>query len=192
MTLPRIVRTRGCVIAAPLLLAAVIALLMNPTAWAHPETPARSRAICTVCSRTGPSRKHSTRLSSGSISGATPSSSIGWLENQESAERLSEDTHLYLNALLGLGEPEHSLAAAPANYSGNGNVTLLGRLDSQPPNPYYGDNSSTGTLYNRHLGLRRRLARVRAAVQQLRPAHHRRHRSRPPPSRCSTSTCRAA
>jgi len=27
-------------------------------------------------------------------------------------------------------------------------VTLLGRLDSQPPNPYYGDNSSTGTLYN--------------------------------------------
>ena len=40
------------------------------------------------------------------------------------------------------------MAAAPADYSGNGNVTLLGRLDSQPPNPYYGDNTSTGTLYN--------------------------------------------
>ena len=27
-------------------------------------------------------------------------------------------------------------------------MTLLGRLDSQPPDPYYGDNTSTGTLYN--------------------------------------------
>ena len=27
-------------------------------------------------------------------------------------------------------------------------MTLLGRLDPQPPSPYYGDNSSTGMLYN--------------------------------------------
>jgi choice-of-anchor B domain-containing protein len=71
-----------------------------------------------------------------------------WLAAQETANQISRDTHLYVNALLNLSTPETSVAAAPANYSGNGNVVLLGRLDSQPPNPYYGDNSSTGTLYN--------------------------------------------
>ena len=61
---------------------------------------------------------------------------------------LRTGTHLYINALLHLSAPDVALAAAPANYTGNGNVTLLGRLDTQPPSPYYGDNSSTGTLYN--------------------------------------------
>ena len=41
-----------------------------------------------------------------------------------------------------------SAAAVPADYTGNGNVTKLGQIDPQPPNPYYGDNSSTGQLYN--------------------------------------------
>ena len=41
-----------------------------------------------------------------------------------------------------------SLAAVPADYTGNGNVTLLGQLNPQPPSPYYGDNSTTGQLYN--------------------------------------------
>ena len=53
-----------------------------------------------------------------------------------------------MNALLELTPAETTLAVAPAAYTGNGNVTLLGRLDAQPPNPYYGDNGSTGTLYN--------------------------------------------
>lgn len=72
-----------------------------------------------------------------------------WLDAQETAERLTSDTHLYLNALLQLGAPDATpQAAAPANYTGNGNVTKLGQLDPQPPSPYYGDSSSTGTLYN--------------------------------------------
>ncbi|HEX4952412.1 MAG TPA: choice-of-anchor B family protein [Thermoanaerobaculia bacterium] len=71
-----------------------------------------------------------------------------WLEAQETAGQLTNDTHLYLNALLEIGAPETLLAAVSADYTGNGNVTKLGQLNAQPPNPYYGDNSSTGTLYN--------------------------------------------
>ncbi len=71
-----------------------------------------------------------------------------WLEAQETAGQMSADTHLYINALLQLGEPDIVQAAAPADYTGNGNVTLLGQLNPQPPNPYYSDNTSTGTLYN--------------------------------------------
>jgi choice-of-anchor B domain-containing protein len=72
-----------------------------------------------------------------------------WLGGQELARQITADTHLYINALLKLTAPDPTpLAAAPAAYTGNGNVTLLGRINVQPPNPYYGDNSSTGTLYN--------------------------------------------
>ena len=71
-----------------------------------------------------------------------------WLKAQETAGQITRDTHLYINALLALSAADLTpLAPAPAAYGGNGNVTLLGHLDSQPPNPYYGDNSSTGTLY---------------------------------------------
>ncbi len=100
-----------------------------------------------------------------------------WLTAQEEGNRISADTHQYVNALLELTPAETTLAVAPAAYTGNGNVTLLGRLDSQPPNPYYGDNSSTGTLYNGIWGYAAGVARVRTAGQQLRPAHHRRHHS---------------
>ena len=71
-----------------------------------------------------------------------------FLRAQETAARITRDTRLYVNALLGIGEPEVTQAAASASYSNNGTVTLLGRIDAQPPNPYYGDNSSSGTLYN--------------------------------------------
>ena len=71
-----------------------------------------------------------------------------WLVAQEKAAQITRDTRLYVNALLGIGTPEVSLAPAAAAYTGNGNVTFLGRINPQPPSPYYGDNSSTGTLYN--------------------------------------------
>jgi choice-of-anchor B domain-containing protein len=71
-----------------------------------------------------------------------------WLDAQETAGRLTHDTRLYVDALLGLSAPAVTLAAAPADYTGNGDVTLLGHLDPQPPNPYYEDNTSIGTLYN--------------------------------------------
>ncbi|MFL6291616.1 MAG: hypothetical protein ACJ759_12040, partial [Thermoanaerobaculia bacterium] len=71
-----------------------------------------------------------------------------WLAAQEKSGQLSKDMRIYIGALLGLNPPATAQAAAPADYTGNGNVTKLGQLDSQPPSPYYGDNSSTGTLYN--------------------------------------------
>ena len=73
---------------------------------------------------------------------------IAWLTAQETGGQISQDTHLYVNALLNLSAPDVSSAVAPADYTGNGNVRLLGHLDAQPPNPYYGDNSTTGMLYN--------------------------------------------
>jgi choice-of-anchor B domain-containing protein len=71
-----------------------------------------------------------------------------YLEAQETAGQMSHDTHLYVNALLKIGEPDIVAAAVPASYTGNGNVTLLGQINVQPPSPYYGDNTSTGLLYN--------------------------------------------
>ena len=71
-----------------------------------------------------------------------------WLQAQENAGQLTTDTRLYISALLAISAPDTVLAAVAADYSGNGNVTRLGRLDPQPPNPYYGDNSTTGTLYS--------------------------------------------
>jgi hypothetical protein len=74
-----------------------------------------------------------------------------WLNAQETAQQISRDTHIYINyinALLKLSAPDVSLAAVPPDYTGNGNVTKLGQINPQPPNPYYGDNSSTGQLYN--------------------------------------------
>ncbi|HEX6901407.1 MAG TPA: choice-of-anchor B family protein [Thermoanaerobaculia bacterium] len=70
-----------------------------------------------------------------------------WLDAQETAAQMSHDIRLYIDALLKLGEPDVAAAAVPANYTGNGNATLLGQLNPQPPNPYYSDNTSTGTLY---------------------------------------------
>ncbi|GEM_PF-2537622 len=71
-----------------------------------------------------------------------------YLANQEKKGRLSHDMHLYINALLKLSAPATVQAAAASSYTGNGNVTLLSQINVQPPSPYYGDNSSTGTLYN--------------------------------------------
>ena len=63
---------------------------------------------------------------------------------------ISADTRLYLNSLLRVGVPaagDGPAAPVPATYSGNGNVTLLGRLNPRAPFTYYGDQSSTGQLY---------------------------------------------
>lgn len=72
-----------------------------------------------------------------------------WLTAQETAGQIASDTHSYLNALLELTPPDIlPLAAVPSFYTGNGNVSLLGQINVQPPSPYYEDNTSIGTLYN--------------------------------------------
>src|SRR5690349_21520967 len=40
-----------------------------------------------------------------------------WLDAQQTAGQLAAETHLYLNALLALGEPDIVAAAVPADYT---------------------------------------------------------------------------
>ena len=71
-----------------------------------------------------------------------------YLHAQAQAGRMTEDTAEYLGTMLHLEHGERKIATAQASFAGNGNVTLLGHIDADPPSPYYSDNSSTGQLYN--------------------------------------------
>ena len=148
MTVPRIVKGQSAgVLTSLLCLIATIALL-HPRALAHPETPGEIESYLHGLLDDGAITEAQHEVIERFLVRGDAEQLEQWLTNQERAERITSDTRLYLNAILGLGEAETALAAAPANYTGNGNVALLGRLNPQPPNPYYGDNSSAGTLYN--------------------------------------------
>ncbi|MGH9248554.1 MAG: choice-of-anchor B family protein [Acidimicrobiales bacterium] len=129
------------------LLLAVLFRAASP-AWAHPEGPGVIESYLHGLAEAGAITEAQHEIIEQLYSGGHPALLDAYLDFEERAGRLSSDTHLYLEALLGLSVPEVSQAAAPADYTGNGNVTKLGQLDAQPPSPYYGDNSSTGTLYN--------------------------------------------
>ena len=138
------VRRNRIAVTAAAVLALSIALL-----WAHDESPgsieAHLHGLVEGGAITEVQHEHIEQL----YSTNHLSQLAAWLQAQETARQITSDTHLYINALLALSRADATpLAPAPAAYNGNGNVTLLGHLDSQPPNPYYGDNSSTGTRYN--------------------------------------------
>ncbi len=126
----------------------IMLALASPTVWAHPEgveaVEAYLHGLVDDGAITEAQHEKIERLySTGRLERLK-----NWLYAEEKAGKLSRDIRLYIKSLLGLSVPAVSAAAAPAGYTGNGNVTKLGRLDVQPPSPYYGDNSSTGTLYN--------------------------------------------
>lgn len=130
-------------------IAAAAVVLSIALVWAHDETPGSIEAYLHGLVEGGAITEVQHEQIERLYSTNHLSQLDAWLTAQETAGHLTSDTHLYINALLALSPADATpLAPAPAAYSGNGNVTLLGRLDSQPPNPYYGDNSSTGTLYN--------------------------------------------
>ena len=129
--------------------AAAVLALSIALVWAHDESPGSKEAHLHGLVEGGAITEVQHEQIERLYSRNRLSQLDAWLQAQEIAGHLTRDTHLYINALLALSPADATpLAPAPAVYSGNGNVTLLGRLDSQPPNPYYGDNSSTGTLYN--------------------------------------------
>ena len=128
-------------------LAAALAF-SGATAWAHEETPGTIEGFLHGLVDDGAITEGQHATIDALYFRGHVEQLVAWLDAQETAGQLAADTRLYLDALLHLGAPDVAPAPAPADYTGNGNVTLLGRLDSQPPNPYYGDNSSTGTLYN--------------------------------------------
>lgn len=139
-------RTRGLVTVG--LLAAALGSPQSP-AVAHPEGPGAVDAYLEGLLEDGAISDRQHDQLHQLHDHAAPAALVHWLDGQEAARLLDHDTRLYLDAVLALAAPElEPLVAAPADYTGNGNVTKLGQLDSQPPAPYYGDNSTTGTLYN--------------------------------------------
>jgi choice-of-anchor B domain-containing protein len=140
-------RARAGVVLLVLILA-VILIRHEPTVWAHPEGVGAIESYLHGLLEGGAITEAQHEQIERLYSKGPRSQLDTWLSAQETGGRMSEDTRLYVNALLSLSAPETTLAAVPAAYSGNGNVTFMGRLDSQPPSPYYGDNNSTGTLYN--------------------------------------------
>jgi choice-of-anchor B domain-containing protein len=136
---------------AGVLLVIVLALVLlreDPTVWAHPEGPGAIESYLHGLLDGGAITQAQHEQIETLFSKGLLSQLDTWLNAQETARQISHDTHAYINALLSLSAPDVSLAAVPADYGGNGNVTKLGQINPQPPNPYYGDNTSTGTLYN--------------------------------------------
>jgi len=133
---------------ATLAVLAVLFLFTGPPAQAHEESPeaieSHLHGLVEGGAITEAQHRHIDELYfKGHVSQLE-----SWLDAQETAGQLANDTRLYLDALLQLGEPDISQAAVPADYTGNGNVTKLGQLNPQPPSPYYSDNTTTGQLYN--------------------------------------------
>jgi len=133
----------------PALLVLAAAFVLAVPAWAHDESAssieARLHGLAEDGAITEVQHRHIEEL----YFNGHASELEAWLIAQERTGQISRDTHIYLNALLGLGEAEAiPPAPVPAGYSGNGNVTKLGQLNPQPPVVYYNDNTSTGTLYN--------------------------------------------
>jgi choice-of-anchor B domain-containing protein len=128
-------------------LAATFTLAGSP-AWAHDEGPAAIEAYLHGLVEGGAITEVQHESIEHLYAGGDLERLERWLDAQERGKKLSRDMNLYLKALLHLGIPAITRAAVPADYTGNGNVTKLGQLNPQPPSPYYGDNSSTGQLYN--------------------------------------------
>ena len=60
-----------------------------------------------------------------------------YIHAQAQAGRMTEETADYLDSMFHLEHVDSVLAAAPANYTGNGNVTRLGHLDPDPGGQIY-------------------------------------------------------
>jgi choice-of-anchor B domain-containing protein len=70
-----------------------------------------------------------------------------YLDGLADRKEITAFLHVYLQTLLEVAVPMAGQSApAPANYSGNGNVTKLGQLNPYAPFPYYGE-ASGGQLY---------------------------------------------
>ena len=148
MTTSRVPSKRSHGLIAAGLLTASLAFL-DSTGLAHPEGPAATAAYLDTLVQGGALTETQHDQIHHFYETGNLNALDSWLDAQERAGRMTSDTRLYVDAVLKLTPPNAELMApAPAGYSGNGNVTLLGQLNSQPPSPYYGDNSTTGTLYS--------------------------------------------
>lgn len=133
----------------PILVLLFLAAALAVPAWAHDESASSIEARLHGLEEDGAITEVQHRHIEELYFNGHAAELEAWLHAQERTGQISRDTHIYLASMLGIGEPDAiPPAPAPANYSGNGNVTKLGQLDPQPPAVYYGNNTSTGTLYN--------------------------------------------
>ena len=136
--------TRFHFLAAAALTAALV-LTPRPV-WAHPEEEALEIALHNLVDQGEITEAMHTAIHAMHESGQNQALSR-YLDTLTERGAINGETRIYLNSLLELSGAAALSAPAPQNYSGNGNVTLLGRLNPRAPFTYYGDNSSTGQLY---------------------------------------------
>jgi choice-of-anchor B domain-containing protein len=130
------------------ILSLLVLVLAGPPARAHDETPGSIEVYLHGLVDDGAITGDQHEKIEEFVAAGRLSRLRKWLVAQEKSGQLSKDMRIYIGALFGLNPPATAQAAAPANYTGNGNVTKLGQINVQPPNPYYEDNTTTGTLYN--------------------------------------------
>ena len=132
-----------------ILLIAVAVVLVSENASSHPDDASFFEAALHALEEQGEITEAMHTLFDQLYENGNADKLAQYLESLAKRGEISADTHIYLQTVLRAGVPEEGspAAAAPATYSGNGNVTLLGQLNPRAPFTSYSDNPSTGQSY---------------------------------------------
>ncbi len=133
-----------------ILLVAVALVAVSENAWSHPEDDSLVEEALHALEEQGEITEAMHTVFDQMYENGNADKLAHYLDSLAKRGEITSDTHVYLETVLRAGVPEEGsglTTAAPASYTGNGNVTLLGTLNPRAPFSYYGDNSSTGQLY---------------------------------------------
>ena len=131
------------------LLIAVAVVLVSENASSHPDDASFVEAALHALEEQGEITEAMHTLFDQLYENGKADKLAQYLESLAKRGEISAATHIYLQTVLRAGVPEEGspVAAAPATYSGNGNVTLLGQLNPRAPFTSHSDNPSTGQSY---------------------------------------------
>ena len=132
-----------------ILLIAVAVVLVSENASSHPDDASFVEAALHALEEQGEITEAMHTLFDQLYENGNADKLAQYLESLAKRGEISAATHIYLQTVLRAGVPEEGspAAAAPATYSGNGNVTLLGQLNPRAPFTSHSDNPSTGQSY---------------------------------------------
>ena len=132
-----------------ILLIAVAVVLVSENASSHPDDASFVEAALHALEEPGEITEAMHTLFDQLFENGNADKLAQYLESLAKRGEISAATHIYLQTVLRAGVPEEGspAAAAPATYSGNGNVTLLGQLNPRAPFTSHSDNPSTGQSY---------------------------------------------
>ena len=119
-----------------ILLIAVALVLVSENASSHPDDASLVEATLHALEEQGEITEAMHTLFDQLYENGNADELAQYLESLEKRGEITADAHIYLQTALRAGVPEAGsdlAAAAPATYSGNGNVTLLGRLNPRAP-----------------------------------------------------------